>query len=162
MRATIYVRYNDNCRISVEEQIEQCKKYANKNNYYIVSEYIDSSDNETNQFKKLMEDSNQHLFDIVLVYSADRFNRDRYASVIYKEKLKQNDVKVISVKENDPSSILMENVLEGTIEYLKSSNRDLKKTILDIMFENTSIIYDEFLENISSYIEKQRVLEAKV
>ena len=68
----------------------------------------------------MIKDSKKKKFEAVIVYSMDKFARNRYDSVIHKRKLKQNGVSVFSTKENienDPSGILMESVIEGLIEY---------------------------------------------
>lgn len=90
----------------------------------MVAEYIDRATTGTNddreQFQKMIEDSNKKCFEFVLVYQLDRFARNRYDSATYKNKLKKNGVRVISAKENisdDASGILMESVLEGMAEY---------------------------------------------
>ena len=68
----------------------------------------------------MIEDSKKRDFNYVLVYHLDRFARNRYDSATYKAKLKKNNVRVISAKENittDASGVLMESVLEGMAEY---------------------------------------------
>ena len=76
----------------------------NRNNYTIVGEYIDRALTGTNdnraQFQKMIEDSNKRYFNGILVYQLDRFARNRYDSAIYKSKLKKNNVRVFSAKEN--------------------------------------------------------------
>lgn len=101
-----------------------CYEYAKRNDYNIIAEYIDRATTGTNddreQFQKMIEDSNKKCFEFVLVYQLDRFARNRYDSATYKNKLKKNGVRVISAKENisdDASGILMESVLEGMAEY---------------------------------------------
>lgn len=69
----------------------------------------------------MIEDSKKQEFDFVLVYQLDRFASNRHDSATYKAKLKKNDVKILSARENisdDASGVLMESVLEGMAEYL--------------------------------------------
>lgn len=47
----------------------------------------------------MIKDSNNKKFDVVLVWKLDRFARNKYDSVVYKNRLKKNGVKVISVTE---------------------------------------------------------------
>lgn len=126
MNVVIYARYSSHSQTeqSIEGQIAVCQEYAKRNNYTIVGEYIDRALTGTNdnrpQFKKMIEDSNKKFFNGVLVYQLDRFARNRYDSATYKNKLKKNNVRVFSAKENisdDASGILMESVLEGMAEY---------------------------------------------
>lgn len=126
MNVVIYARYSSHSQTeqSIEGQIAVCQEYAKRNNYTIVGEYVDRALTGTNdnrpQFKKMIEDSNKKFFNGVLVYQLDRFARNRYDSATYKNKLKKNNVRVFSAKENisdDASGILMESVLEGMAEY---------------------------------------------
>ncbi len=126
MNVVIYARYSSHSQTeqSIEGQIAVCQEYAKRNDYTIVGEYIDRALTGTNdnrpQFKKMIEDSNKKFFNGVLVYQLDRFARNRYDSATYKNKLKKNNVRVFSAKENisdDASGILMESVLEGMAEY---------------------------------------------
>ncbi len=68
----------------------------------------------------MIADSRKKAFGYVIVYKLDRFARNRYDSAIYKHKLKQNNVKVISAMENigdNPESLILESVLETSAEY---------------------------------------------
>lgn len=68
----------------------------------------------------MIADSDQHLFQFVIVYALDRFSRSRYDSAIYKNRLKKNGVRVLSAKENirdDPTGVILESLLEGYAEY---------------------------------------------
>lgn len=126
MNVVIYARYSSHNQSeqSIEGQVAVCKDYAERNNYKIVGEYIDRATSGTNdnrpEFLKMIEDSNKKHFNGILVYQLDRFARNRYDSATYKAKLKKNNVRVLSAKENisdDASGILMESVLEGMAEY---------------------------------------------
>ena len=126
MNVVIYARYSSHSQTeqSIEGQLAICQEYAKRNDYTIVGEYIDRALTGTNdnrpQFKQMIEDSNKKFFNGVLVYQLDRFARNRYDSAIYKNKLKKNNVRVFSARENisdDASGILMESVLEGMAEY---------------------------------------------
>lgn len=126
MNVVIYARYSSDKQTeqSIERQLQDCYAYAKRNDYNVIAEYIDRATTGTNddreQFQKMIEDSNKKCFEFVLVWQLDRFARNRYDSATYKNKLKKNGVRVISVNENisdDASGILMESVLEGMAEY---------------------------------------------
>ena len=126
MNVVIYARYSSHKQTeqSIEGQLAVCRDYAERNGYTVINEYIDeavtgTSDNRPS-FLQMIEDSNKKNFNAVIVYQLDRFARDRYVSARYKHKLKQNNVRVFSARENiaeDASGILMESVLEGMAEY---------------------------------------------
>lgn len=95
MNVVIYARYSSDKQTeqSIEGQVDECKKFAERNNYTIVNQYIDRATSGTNdnreQFLKMIEDSAKGLFSGVLVYQLDRFARNRYDSAINKSKLKR-------------------------------------------------------------------------
>ena len=68
----------------------------------------------------MIADSSTGTFDIIIVHKLDRFARSKYDSAIYKQKLKVNHVRLISVTENidgSPESIILESVLKQMAEY---------------------------------------------
>lgn len=120
MKAVIYARCNSQNQTEnlIEEQIKICEEYAKEKGYTITKKYIDKDSRE--QFEKMIKDSKKKKFQAVIVCSFDRFARNRYDSAIYKRKLRNNGVSVLSAKENiadDASGILMESVIEGLMEY---------------------------------------------
>lgn len=126
MKAAIYARYSsDNQREeSISAQIRAIKDFAQKENIQVVKIYTDearsaTTDNRPN-FLKMIKESELGLFECVIVHKLDRFSRNRYDSAFYKKKLKDNNVKLISVLEhldNTAESIILESVLEGMAEY---------------------------------------------
>ena len=126
MNVVIYARYSSHNQTeqSIEGQLQVCYEYAKRNDYTVVGEYIDRAQTGTNDnrenFQRMIADSDKQFFEGVLVYQLDRFARNRYDSATYKAKLKKNGVRVLSAMENisdDPTGILMESVLEGMAEY---------------------------------------------
>ncbi len=126
MDVVIYARYSSHnqTECSIDGQLDECRKYAERNNYTITHEYIDRAKSGTKddreQFLQMISDAKKGLFQGVLVYQLDRFARNRYDSAIYKKQLKDKGIRVLSARENiteDASGILMESVLEGMAEY---------------------------------------------
>ena len=74
--------------------MHDCEQFAARNNLQIVNSYIDRATTATTdkrpQFLKMIADSKQCVFDVVLVWKLDRFSRNRYDSAMYKKKLKDN------------------------------------------------------------------------
>ena len=126
MKLVIYARFSSHSQTeqSIEGQLKVCYEYARAYGHEVVGEYIDRAQSGTNDnrtdFQRMIEDSEKHTFQGVLVYQLDRFARNRYDSAINKAKLKKNGVRVLSAKENitdDASGILIEGVLESMAEY---------------------------------------------
>jgi site-specific DNA recombinase len=137
MKAVIYARYSsDNQRDeSIDAQVRAIKEYAVINNISIVDIYSDEARSATTDkrpdFLRMMKDSELAQFNLVLVHKLDRFSRNRYDSAFYKNLLKLNGVKVVSVLEpldDSPESVILESVLEGMSEYYsKNLSREVMK-----------------------------------
>lgn len=124
--AVIYARYSSHRQDeqSIEGQLHVCHDYARRHGYTVVGEYIDRAisgrSDDRPQFQKMIDDSRKKAFQFVIVYKLDRFARNRYDSAVYKHKLKQNGVKLLSAMEqigDNPESIILEAVLEASAEY---------------------------------------------
>lgn len=145
IRTVIYARYSCDRQneASIEGQLRECQEYATRNEFTIVGTYIDRALTGTNdnreQFQKMISDGDKGLFDIVLMYKMDRFARNRYDSAVYKARLKKNGIRVLYAKENipdGPEGIILESLLEGLAEYYSAElsqkiKRGLKENALN-------------------------------
>lgn len=143
-RAVIYARYSSHSQrdASIEQQIEACKRFAERNAIAIVSIYEDRATTGTNDnrpgFQRMVKDAERGDWEYVIIYTLDRFARNRYDSAVYKRRLKECGVKVLSAMEqisDDPTGILMESLLEGLAEYYSS---ELSRKIRRGMDDNAS------------------------
>ncbi len=124
--AVIYARYSSHNQrdVSIEQQVKADREYAERLGLKVITVYADRALTGTNdnrpEFQRMIEDAKKRIFSYVIVYSLDRFARDRYDSVVYKRQLKECGVRVLSAMENigdDPTGVLMESLLEGLAEY---------------------------------------------
>ena len=91
-RAVIYARYSpgpNQTEQSIEGQVRECTKYAELHDLRIVGTYVDrkisgKTDNRR-EFQRMIDDSEKHIFDVIILYHTDRFARNRYDSAIYKQ-----------------------------------------------------------------------------
>ena len=119
--AVIYARYSSDRQneMSIEGQIEECRKYADANGIIVLQEYVDraltaTSDKRPN-FLRMIDDSRDRNFEVILVYQFDRFSRNKNDSGYYKKILADNGVKVVSAKEqiaDDSSGVITEGCIE--------------------------------------------------
>lgn len=125
-RAVFYGRFSSNNQReeSIGAQLRATKDFAQRNGYEIVAEYTDKAKSGTNdkrpEFRRMIKDAESGNFDYVIVHKLDRFSRDKYDSALYKRKLKQCGVRLISVTEqldDSPESVILESVIEGMAEY---------------------------------------------
>lgn len=141
----IYARYSSEKQTeqSIEGQLRVCREYAEQHNFKVVNEYIDRALSGTSDqrpaFQQMIEDSKNKQFQFILVYKLDRFSRSKYDNAIYKHKLQQNGVKVISATEsisNTPEGELMEGLLEMFAEmYIKDLREKVKRGMRENMIK---------------------------
>ena len=142
MRVVFYLRYSSQNQdeFSIEGQRQFCQEYAKIKNYDVVGEYVDraqsaKTDNRP-EFKHMIKDSSKDMFDAIIVYQFDRFARNRLDSQYYKKLLKDNNVAVLSAREelpDDISKIVLEGFLEAMAEYFSA---DLGQKVLRGMKTN--------------------------
>lgn len=138
-RAVIYARYSSGkqTEASIERQVELCEEYAAAHNITIVEHYIDrkktgKSDNRP-EFLRMIYNSAQHLFDIVLVWRFDRFSRNMDDAGAYERTLRSNQVKLISATEPIPEGAhgsIIKGVIWGSNE---SYSAELAAKVMDGM-----------------------------
>ena len=81
-RVVIYARFSsDNQREeSIDSQLRASRAYAKANGWIVVDEYCDRAMSALNDnrisFQKMVEDSKNGNFDIVIVHKLDRFSRN--------------------------------------------------------------------------------------
>lgn len=141
-KAVIYARYSSERQTeqSIEGQLRTCHEFAKAEDIVIIEEYIDRAISGTTdhrpQFQRMINDCKHLDIDYVIVYKLDRFARNRYDSAIYKAKLKQNGIKLLSAMEkitDSPEGIIMEGLLEAMNEYYSA---ELSQKIRRGMREN--------------------------
>ena len=130
MNAVIYARYSSNNQTeqSIEGQLHDAYEYAERVGYNVIGEYIDRALTGTKDtrpdFQRMIRDAEKHQFQIVIVWKLDRFARNRYDSAFYKQLLKKQGVRVVSVMENitdSPEGIILEGLLEAMAEYYSAN-----------------------------------------
>lgn len=126
MNVVIYARYSSHNQTeqSIEGQLKVCYEYVKQHKLTVIREYIDRALTGTNdnreQFQKMLEDSSKKEFQGVLVYQLDRFGRGDIKDAINENRLNENGVEVISAKENftkDPSGNLLKGVIRSVNKY---------------------------------------------
>ena len=128
--AVIYARYSSSNQReeSIAGQLRDCHAFAHRNGYRVVKEYTDSAMTATSDrrpsFQRMIADAKKRTFEVVIVWKLDRFARDRYDAAIYRKKLKDNGVRLVSAMENitdSPEGIILEGMLEAMAEYYSAN-----------------------------------------
>lgn len=126
MNAVIYARYSSHNQTeqSIEGQLRDCYAFAKRHDLTVIGEYIDRAisgrTDDRPDFQRMIADASKKQFERIIVWRLDRFSRNVYDSAIYRHKLQQYGVKVISAMENigeGPESVILEAMLQGIAEY---------------------------------------------
>lgn len=133
----LYLRYSSSSQTeqSIEGQDRVCRNYCETNGLNIINTYIDRGKSAYKDVKKrtaflqMIDDSKEHNFNAVVVYSLSRFSRNKYDIAFYKRELEKNNVKVLSATEgikDDPEGELLEGIIETMDVYF---SRELSRKV---------------------------------
>ena len=102
-RAVIYARYSSDRQkeASIEQQTRECMEYINRKGYELIKIYSDSAKSASknvekrSDFLKLIEDSANDEFDVVVSYALDRISREEHGGFYeYEKTLNANGVRI--------------------------------------------------------------------
>lgn len=106
MIAVIYARYSSSAQndASIEQQIEKCKEYAEKNGITIIAVYEDRAksgrtDKRPN-FQRMMRDAAKGKFDFVIAWKSNRIGRNMLQAMQNEAKLDSYGVRCLYVEED--------------------------------------------------------------
>ena len=141
-RAAIYARFSSHKQHeeSIETQVEACRRKADEMGAKVVALYADRGisgrgTERRTEFTRAIEAAERGSYDVLLVYTLDRFARNRYDSAIYRSKLRKAGVELVSATQSipeGPEGIILESMLEGIAEYYSA---DLSRKVIDNMTE---------------------------
>ena len=130
----IYARYSPGSRQtdqSIEGQYRVCQEYADAHGYKIIKTYADKHKTGTNddreEFRQMIKDSEKGLFDSVLVWKNDRFGRNMEDMVLNEMRIKRNGVSLISCTEpvaDGPLGGMQKAMLMGMAEFYSATNAE--------------------------------------
>ena len=141
-KAAIYARYSagsGQTDQSIEGQLRECKNYIKNNDLQLVCTYADrhitGRTDRRPEFQKMVSDAVAGVFDVLVVYTTDRFSRSKYDSVFYKKQLKDAGIEIRYAAENipdTPEGLLLESLMEGWAQYYSEElSRKIKRGMHD-------------------------------
>lgn len=130
----IYARYSPGSRQtdqSIDGQMRICEQFAKDNGWRVVATYKDRHKTGTNDdradFRRMIKDSERHIFDAVLVWKNDRFGRNIEDMVINEMRIKKNGVSLISATEpvvEGAMGSMQKAMLMGMAEFYSVTNSE--------------------------------------
>ena len=149
MPAVIYARFSSSSQReeSIETQVRECTEYSKAHGLSVIKVYEDHAKSARTAsrpaFQRMIRDAEKGLFTDLVVYTLDRFARNRIDSAMYKQRLGKAGVKIHYAKQDfgdGPEAILIESMLEGYAEYYSASlSRGVKAGMLqNALNEKTS------------------------
>ena len=102
-RIAIYGRVSTSGQ-STDIQLQECRQYAERCGYKVVSEYCDTISGTTSKddreaLGRLLEDAFARRFDTVVVYSIDRLGRSLKHCLDILDTLRERQVQFVSIKQ---------------------------------------------------------------
>lgn len=143
-RAVAYARFSSNNQRdeSIDAQLRAIQDYCERNDIKLVGVYTDEAQSGTtdnrDDFKVMIDDILKGKIDVdaVLVHKFNRFARNKYDSALYKKRLRDMGIKVISVTQpidDSPEGRILESLIEAMDEYY---SENLALEVKKGLFEN--------------------------
>ena len=142
--AVAYARYSSAGQrdVSIDQQLNDIRAYAEREGYTIVHEYADRAKSGYKnvsarlEFQRMMSAAESGAFGTVIAWKVDRFGRNRRDSAIYKGQLRDHGVNVVYAMEPIPegaAGVLTEGMLESIAEWY---SRNLSENVQRGMRDN--------------------------
>ena len=141
--AVAYARYSSARQrdVSIEQQLQDIRAYAEREGYKIIYEYADHAKSgfhnveRRTEFQAMLRAADSGTFDTVIAWKVDRFGRNRRESAIFKGQLADHGVKVVYAMEPIPdgaAGVLTEGMLESLAEwYSRNIAENTKRGLMD-------------------------------
>lgn len=143
-RAVAYARFSSNNQRdeSIDAQLRAIQDYCERNGIKLVGIYTDEAQSaktdNRDDFRVMIDDILKGKIDVdaVLVHKFNRFARNKYDSALYKKRLRDIGIKVISVTQpidDSPEGRILESLIEAMDEYY---SENLALEVKKGLFEN--------------------------
>lgn len=142
-RVVAYARFSSNNQRdeSIDAQLRAIQDYCERNDIKLVGIYTDEAQSaktdNRDDFRTMIDDILKGKVDInaVLVHKFNRFARNKYDSALYKKRLRDIGIKVISVTQpidDSPEGRILESLIEAMDEYYSENLAlEVKKGMLE-------------------------------
>ncbi len=136
----------------VENQLAQLREFCERQGYVIHDEYMDDESGtkgkrERDGFNRLFEDASKRKFDVVLVWSLDRFTREGIGKTIFY--LQQLDGLGVNFK-------------SYTEQYLDTDNELIRHVVLGMLAYFAKLQREKISENTKSALARKKAQGVKL
>lgn len=121
MRAALYARVSTEEQVqgySIDAQLRACRAFAQDKGWQVAAEYVDKGRSARTDdiskrplFKRMTQDVQKNLLDVVVVHKLDRFSRNLRVTFDYLDRLDRQRVGFVSVSEQMDFSTPMGKVI---------------------------------------------------
>lgn len=139
--AVIYARYSSHNQrdVSIEQQIEACRKHAAELGLNITATYEDRAvSGKTDRrpsFQRMMHDAEQHKFSYVLAWKSNRIGRNMMQALVNESRLIECGVKVYYAEEdfedNAAGRFALRSMMNVNQFYIENMAEDVKRGLMD-------------------------------
>ncbi len=141
MQAVIYARYSSHAQkdVSIEQQVEECREYAQQNNYTVTTVYADrhtsGRSDRRPEFQRMMRDADKRRFAMVIAYKSNRISRNMMHALQYEERLSRLGIRVCYAKEEygDTAAgrFALRTMMNVNQFYSESMAEDIRRGMMD-------------------------------
>lgn len=139
--AAIYARYSSSAQndASIEQQIAECRQYAEDNNLTIVAAYEDRAiSGRTDKrpgFQKMLRAAERGEFQVLLAYKSNRIARNMQSALTYEKRLSDAGVRIVYCKEafddNATGRFMLRMMMNMNQFYSENMSEDIKRGMRD-------------------------------
>jgi site-specific DNA recombinase len=139
--AVIYARYSSHNQreASIEQQIEECTEFAEKNNLFVLETYADKAvsgkTDRRKSFQRMLRDAEKGYYQVVIAYKSNRIGRNMLQALTNEEKLSKFGVRVLYAKEefgdNAAGRFALRTMMNVNQFYSENMAEDIMRGLLD-------------------------------
>lgn len=137
----IYARYSSHNQreASLEQQIAECRKYAEKNGYTVTEIYQDAAisgrTDDRPAFKRMMKDAEKEKFDFIICWKSNRIGRNMTQAMVNMAKLAEYGVECLYTEEDFDNTasgrFALRNMMNVNQFYSENMAEDIRRGLMD-------------------------------
>ncbi len=140
----IYARYSSHAQkdASIEQQVDECMKYARENGIKIIETYADRAvsgrTDRRADFQRMMKDAEKHRFDCVIAWKSNRMGRNMLQAMTNEAKLHELGIHVRYTEEEFDDSAAGRFALRSMMNVNQFYSENMAEDVRRGMMDNAS------------------------